>query len=292
MPEKNRTLCAMVTYGGKLNFSKLAIQSMRDTSTEELDYFVIVGKPGDKKTIAWLEEEGIPYKVHEENMGFPYSVNDIYDYAWKENNYKYLILIGNDIVAYPNAVDQLIEVANTTENTVISALQYDVKSLVKDFPEVKHLFMGSNFIFSDFSKNPWEQFTDYDKELTIADMKLYDIQNMCLYTKEYFEVVGYTDVNFFPAYYIDNDVARRIVNSKLQCCSVPSARFGHWWSRTIKQGSGASDPIYFENNRKYYIQKWGGDFGQETLEAPVGVFTREYEEDVINFWKAKHDKEK
>lgn len=285
---KNRILVGMCTYGGETSFSKLAIQSMRDTSTEELDYFVIVGKPGDKKTIAWLEEEGIPYKAHTENMGFPYSVNDIYDYAWEENSYEGVILIGNDIVAYPNAVDQLIKVLDTTNNTVISALQYDVRNLVEDFPEVKHSFMGASMIFNDFSKKPWEKFTDYDKELTIADMKLYDIQNMCLYTKEYFETVGYTDANFFPAYYIDNDLARRIVNSKLQCCSVASARFLHWWSRTIKQGTGASDPIYFEQNRRYYIEKWGGDFGKETIEAPVGLFTREYEEDIIKFWKNKH----
>lgn len=287
---KNRTLVGFCTFGGT-KFSQLAVQSIRETSTEEVDFFAIVGKPGDIETIEWLEEEGIPYKVHEKNMGFPYSVNDIYDYAWKENDYPYLILMGNDIVAYPKAINQLIYVADTTDNEVISALQYDVKlGLTVEFPETLEIFEGENLVYNGKGK-PWEKFTDYDLELEVADMKLYDIQNLCLYTKKYFEVIGYTDVNFFPAYFIDNDLARRIVNSGLKCCSVTSARFFHFWSRTLHESKDHDHtPPKFERNRGYYIEKWGGDFKEETIEAPCLISSREGEEEVVAYWRNKKEK--
>jgi GT2 family glycosyltransferase len=281
-----KTLFGFVTFGG-IEFTKLLIESIKNTVKNEYDIFVIVGKPGDKETINFLTGEGIPFKVHTENMGFPYSLNDIYDYAWKEHDYDNLIIMGNDVILYPNCADILINLANTSDYKVISALQYDVRDLVGEHPEVAKYFQGSDCIINDFSARPWERFDGYNTELSIADMQLYDIQNCCLYKREYFDIVGYTDVNFFPAYFVDNDLARRIVQSQLKCCTVGNARFFHFWSRVIKQGSGGSTHHYFENNKKYYKTKWGGDFGSETKPAPTKISDRIWEAEIINSWRNK-----
>lgn len=279
----SKVLVSCVTFG-LTDFTKLTIKSIRETTKHQIDFFVVVGKPDDKETIFWLAEEGIPYKVHEQNMGFPYSVNDIYDYAWNEHDYDYLILTGNDVVAYPYCIDSLINLADTTDYQVISALQVDVRSFVTLFPETADLF-GPDYRVTDFSHECWNKFNDYSPIPEIADMQLFDIQNCCLYKRGAFEVLGYTDVNFYPAYYIDNDYARRIVNAGIRCCSMANARFFHFWSRTIKQGSGGSNSHYFENNRRYYIAKWGGDFGKETHDAPIKIDNRNEEQNIIRYWR-------
>lgn len=284
-----KTLVGIVTFGN-YKFTELTINSIRETTKNKVDFFLIVGKPGDVETINLIGEQFSKYKdihskVHQENMGFPYSLNDIYDYAWKENDYDYLIIAGNDIVAFPETIDTLINVADTTDYEVISALQYDVRSLVKSFPETKPYFYGDSYIFTDFTAKPWEALIVKEDQVRIADMQMYDIQNLCLYKKSVMDSIGYTDVNFYPAYYIDNDYARRIVNAGIRCCTVVTARFFHFWSRTIKQGSGGSTAHYFENNRQYYIDKWGDDFGRETKEAPILIDSRDGEVDIIRKWR-------
>jgi GT2 family glycosyltransferase len=280
----SKVLVGMVTFGG-LEFTKLAINSIKETTKHPIDFFVVIGQPGDYATATYLVSEGISHIQHSENMGFPYSLNDIYDYAWKQNDYDYLVIVGNDICAYPDSIDSLIEVADTSNYEVISALQYDVRDLVREYPNTKEHFQGGNLIFNDFSKQPWKEFINPLSEVTISPMALYDIQNMCLYKKSIFASVGYTDVNFYPAYWVDNDYAMRIVKLGIQCCSVTSARFFHFWSRVIKQGSGGSNSTFFRRNKEYYVEKWGGDFGHETKTPPLGIFTRDNERNQINRWK-------
>ncbi len=278
-----KVLVGCVTFGNK-NFSELAINSIKDTTAHPVDFFVIVGKPGDTETIEWLEREQIPYKAHDQNYGFPYSLNDIYDYAWKENDYDALIVVGNDIVAYPFCIDSMIHLAETTEYQVVSSLQVDVRSFVSLYPRTAKYF-GDDYKITDFSHQCWTLFDQYSPTPEIADMQLFDIQNCCLYKKKVFEVIGYTDVGFYPAYYIDNDYARRIVNSGIRTCSLVNARFFHFWSRTIKQETGGTTHHQFDNNRKYYVFKWGGDFGKETKLAPILINTREGELEIINYWR-------
>lgn len=280
----SRVLASFCTFGNTA-FSKLTLQSLKENTKHPLDFFVVVGKPGDQETIDWLISEGIPFKAHDQNYGFPYSVNDVYDYAWKENDYDYLVIVGNDIYAYKYCVDSLINLADESNYSLISATQVDVRTFCSLFPQARGLFQGENYKFSNFESNIWNLFTDYSPEYQIADMQLMDIQNCALYKRSVFDTVGYTDVAFYPAYYIDNDYARRIANSDLRYCSLANAKFFHFWSRTIHQGSGGSNNHFFENNRKYYIQKWGGDFAQETIQAPIKIDSREHELEIINYWR-------
>ncbi len=279
-------LIAFVTFGG-LKFTQLAIRGIRETVQNPYDLFVVVGKPGDWETKEWLDREEITYTMHSENMGFPFSVNDIYDYAWKMNNYDHLILMGNDVIPYPYCIDSLIKQAEETSYEVISALQYDIRDLTNEFPETRDCFSGGNFVVRDLSSEPWKRFSNYSEHREVADMRLYDIQNLCLYKREVFYKVGYTDVNFYPAYFIDNDYARRIVLSDVRCCSLTNARFFHFWSRTIHEGSGGSTSKQFQRNEDYYKRKWGGKVGHETLVPELNTKTRDHEIETVRTWRDK-----
>lgn len=280
----SKNLFAFVTFGLP-EFSKLAIQSIRNTVKNDYDIFAVVGKPGDIWTLDLLNQEGIANKVHLENLGFPASVNDIFDYAWKDNDYDNLILLGNDVILYEHCADSLINLANSSDYEVISALQYDVRDLINDFPEVSKYFKGDRLIIDDFSGKPWEKFTNYSSVQELADMQLFDIQNMCLYKRSAFDKVGYTDVNYYPAYYVDNDYANRMVRANIKCCTLKNARFFHFWSRVFKQGSGGSTDYYHQSNERYYKQKWGGDIGKETKNPPIKISNRNDEQKIITKWR-------
>lgn len=279
-----KTLLGIVTFGN-LEFTKLTVKSILETTKAPLDVFIVVGKPGDNETAEWVKAENIAHIIHDKNYGFPKSVNDIYDYAWVHNDYDYLILAGNDIVAYPYAIDSLVNFATETDYEVISALQYDVRSLILEFPETQKNFEGPNCIIRNFDDKPWEKFTGYSSVYSVGDMRLYDIQNLCLYKKSIFDKVGYTDVNFYPAYFIDNDYARRISLSTAKYCTLGNARFFHFWSRTKLQGSGGSTDHQFVNNQMYYSAKWGGVVGQETRVPNLKIDSRERELESIEFWR-------
>lgn len=300
----SKTLIGMVTFGN-LPFTQLSIKGIRDTVTKPYDIFMVVGKPGDSDTVDWLNSENISFIWHAINYGFPYSINDIYDYAWKLNNYDNLIIIGNDVIPYKYSIDSLIDVADKTDHEWVCAREYNVKNLVTDFPQTKPYFSGASMRFN-FQGEPWKLFNKESNEVVLSSAGLSDVHNLALYKKSILDRVGYIDVNYYPAYYSDNDYVRRAILANTKSCSVSNAFYFHFWSRTIHQGSGGSDNKFFENNRKFYIHKWGGDFGKETHRSPfndadayrlenlviknqgINIQDRGYESSVIEFWRKNH----
>lgn len=300
----SKTLVGMVTFGN-VEFSKLTVQSIRDTTENDVDFFVVVGKPCDYDTKEWVEQDTISHIIHKINRGFPASLNDIYDFAWKKYNFDNLIIVGNDIVAYPNAIDSLINKADNSDWEWISSSQFDVRALVNMYPEAKNMFSNDGkFRFTQFGEaDPWNLHADWKRtDEALEPNVIKDVHNLCLYKQSVMEKIGYIDVNFYPAYYSDNDYARRGVNAGLKTCALGNSQYFHFWSRTIHQGSGGSTGRYFDNNRRFYISKWGGDFAKEswtvpfngqpytltknvTLEASLKITERENEEQITRFWR-------
>ena len=300
----SKTLVGMVTFGN-VDFSKLTVQSIKDTTENDIEFFVIVGKPDDIETIEWLERDGISHIVHKTNRGFPAGLNDIYDYAWAECVFDNLIIAGNDIVAYPYAIDSLINKADNSDWEWISSSQFDVRALVNMYPKAKDMFsLEGKFRFDRFGEiEPWNLHDDWKRtDEALEPDVIKDVHNLCLYKPSVMDKIGYIDVNFYPAYYSDNDYARRGVNAGLKTCALGNSQYFHFWSRTIHQGSGGSTHRYFKNNRRFYISKWGGDFAHElwtvpfdgiphpltksvTLEASLKITKRDTEEAITRFWR-------
>jgi GT2 family glycosyltransferase len=297
------TLIGIVTFGN-LPFTKLTIRGIKETVTEPYSIYAIVGKPNDIETAEWLSSESIPHLIHDQNYGFPYSLNDIYDFAWKFNNFDNLVIIGNDVIPYPHAIDSLIKIADTTDYEWICSSQIDSKSMVLTWPWTRRYFEGPTLIFSDFDARPWEKVPiDYSDKIEINPTPMSDVHNLALYKKSVFDKIGYIDVNFYPAYYSDNDYVRRALHAGITSCTASNSIYFHFWSRTIHQETGGSTHIYFNLNRVFYIMKWGNDFGKEAFDAPfdgkpyqlgetvlqpdIKIDSREQELKIINHWKTR-----
>lgn len=227
----------MVTFGN-LEFTKLALREIRANMKPPVVFFVVVGKPGDEKTSVWLRSEGIAFVAHKENLGFPASINDIYDWAWNGWNFDNVIIAGNDIAPYLGAIDALIECAETTEWEWICSSEYDSRALVRDHPEARRFFKGGNMVFSDFAARPWELHQP-PRDIILEPNCIKDVRNLCLFKRSVFEKLGYADVNFWPGgYFEDNDYCRRAMLAGVKACGLRHSSYFHFWSRTIHQGSG------------------------------------------------------
>jgi hypothetical protein len=117
---------------------------------------------------------------------------------------------------------------------------------------------------------------------------LLNVRNLTLFRRGSFNTVGYDDVNFWPnGYFADNDYAHRCVLAEVRACGLRAAEFFHFWSRTIHQNVNRPHGRYFEENRKYYEQKWGGSPGAETKKAPIKIGDRSQEQQMIRQWRGK-----
>jgi GT2 family glycosyltransferase len=84
-----------------------------------------------------------------------------------------------------------------------------------------------------------------------------------------FERVGPFDIEFFPAYFEDNDYYRRIslMNGQIhRSAEITALRYEN--SASIKKDPSLN--VNFEENKERYIRKWGGLPHQETFTAAFG----------------------
>ena len=296
-----KTLIGIVSYGG-LPFLRILLDQIRATATLPVDVLVIVAKHGDEEMKEDLRQRGITFIEHQKNFGFPASVNDLYDAAFK-SDYDLLIVCGNDTVPMPGCIDAMIRCAESTDWETVSATEFDSRSLVATYPEAEKYFKGQNYRFTDFTSKPWEL---HKHEATGIQPDCFkDVRNMTLYKRSVFEKTGYADANFWPnGYFEDNDIVHRCVRSGIKSAGLLDASFFHFWSRTIHQGESRPNNVYFERNRAHYILKWGGEPYQEKYELPfrgdtyqlapniflkgnMKIDSRENEKAIVNYWSRK-----
>jgi GT2 family glycosyltransferase len=88
-----------------------------------------------------------------------------------------------------------------------------------------------------------------------------------------YESIGPFDEQFWPAYFEDNDYARRLA---LAGWTLPVAPTGveHGGSSTIRafsQQQAQAEHEYFRANEARYVAKWGGGPHRETFLRPYGL---------------------
>lgn len=302
-----KTLIGIVSYGN-IDFLKLALRGIRETVTKPVDIAVVVARPGDVPMVEYLHGlGGIHVIINLFNKGFCGSLNDIYDHAFVNGDYDAVIIMGNDVIPYPYAIDRMIECGETTKHEWIAASQYDVKSLCRDYPEAMQFFEGENYKFKDFDSRPWDLHlaSAIKAENRIMESARADVQNLTLFKRAVFEMLGYFDVNYYSGgYFSDNDYCRCADLLNVPGCTLSGAGFFHFWSRTIHEGNKANTDQLFRRNQTYYGTKWGGPVGHEKFTIPFNgiprmlapdvpvpntlkIATREHEVAQINCWREK-----
>lgn len=266
-----KTLLGIVSYDN-LNFLKLSLCELLATAKKPLDIAVVVARPGDIEMVEWLKNYPVQIIVNTFNKGFAGSLNDLADRAFVESGYENLIVMGNDVIPYPNAIDAMIECADETEFEWIYASQFDVRALVSRYREAKRYFVGDALHFTDFKARPWELHSPSVPGLKqqIYRISKGDVRDLCLFKRSVFDKIGYADPNFWPnGYWEDNDYCRRAVLAEIKGCMLTHSAYFHFWSRTIYEGGEKrAHDIFFRQNQSYYETKWGGILGEERYTVP------------------------
>jgi len=279
-----KTLIGIVAYGN-WQFLKLLLDEIKATVTKPHDVLVIVAKPGDTDMQRELESYAVRTLVHDTNKGFPASINDLYDFAFVDGDYDALICCGVDVVPMPGAIDAMIETAETTDWEMVCGSEFNSRFIFDNYPETQKYFHGEGLVVDagGIAARPWEVHKDFRNGVEPDTLK--DVRNMTLFKRSSFEKVGYEDVAYWPnGFFCDNEYVLRSHKAGVRACGLKEAAFFHWWSRTIHQGENRQHGKYFERNREYYVQKWGGMPNQETKSAPVKISDRSQEAAIIERW--------
>jgi GT2 family glycosyltransferase len=99
-----------------------------------------------------------------------------------------------------------------------------------------------------------------------------DFFNFIIDVPQLLDSCGTFDENFQPAYFEDNDMHYRIRLSGARSYIHTEAIAHHYGSQTqyADRNNPVCPPHQFENNRRYYTEKWGGQPGQEVCMTPYG----------------------
>lgn len=99
-----------------------------------------------------------------------------------------------------------------------------------------------------------------------------------LYREEAWQRVGLFDESYWPAYFEDNDWARRAKLAGVAVADLTDQHMvEHVGSATLQSVPDADRETMhrrFRDNRDYYARKWGGPPGEETHWTPFGRLPR------------------
>jgi len=195
-----------------------------------------------------LQSDSFFYKRNDEPMSFSESVNYGVNFAWeKECNYAFVI--NNDTIIHQESIIQLLKRFKKGDCGMVTC--YDISR--GQYSDAKSLYTIKASYMSKVEEAEHPNFSAF-----MIDKKTWD-------------KVGEFDINFKPAYFEDNDYHRRMQLKGIKAIVYPKALFHHYASKTWSEGLAVSASIkrrLFENNKQYYINKWGGIPGEETFTKP------------------------
>ena len=272
---------------------------------------VIVGKPvetqEDKvdliKRFEGTSGDSAPLSVsfHEDNMGLPWSLNEIF-YEVREHNYDYALIIGNDVIIAPWFITFGVDIIKSYKE---SGRNIDWLSGIERRIPISDPYS----VIDDAHIRRAIPLIETPPEMpgVRANLNEYaivgDSFNATFFSKRLIQTIGYVDCNFWPAYFSDNDYARRAQLAELTMRQF-NGMYLHMWSRTIynEEYKGVSlkeiNDFIFPRNKLYYERKWGGEPGKETLTTPFqdeevpkfyskGIAEmRPFNKDAVYFWRS------
>ena len=223
-------------------YSKPALDSIK--SKHDL-YIVYVDNGSTDNTLQEamkLVNENFHYKRFETNEGLQkawnYGIND----CFVNHGCDYVLVPNNDVLFHPEAIDRLVERFE---------LELPQEVIASD------LVMVTCMNIRGECPTPQDIFTkDTADKVDVPESEHPDFSGFMI-NRKCWDEVGEFDELFFPSYFEDNDLHRRIQLSGLKAITLPTALFYHYGSMTQNQDLNPLTAIMksqrFEMTRRRYI---------------------------------------
>jgi len=160
---------------------------------------------------------------------------------------QYAIICNDDVVFEPNVISELFNTIKDTGAVMVSANQWE--------PDDK------------YGLTSWTDYCCFAVDI-----------------KQLIKNVGWFDENFYPAYFEDNDMRRRVELAGLKSYTRKDLKITHAVSAT--QWADPNNPVTseeaFRKNNKYFIEKWGGEPYEENYIYPFNN-----PENDLKYWESK-----
>ena len=217
-------------------------------SKHPLSIFII--NNGSKKSIVdSMSDEvlvgDVQYLESTSNMGVASAWNRGIRYLFTDEKIDKVLVLNNDILLHPSAIEELATAMDGHPHPVITAT--DVASQCAVPQDVRGLPVPSKRYFTD------------EPEFSCF-----------MISREGYELIGEFDPKFHPAYFEDNDYHYRAKLLHKRMVKLNTALYYHYGSRTIKENADVADTVntFYLQNERYYVTKWGGKPGEEKYTIP------------------------
>jgi len=121
-----RLVVAIPTFNN-LKFTKMCIASISENTTIPYE-LLIVDDGSTDGTKEWVKSQGINIIEHVDNLGICYTMNDMYDYALKDDD-TILLITQSDTLMYNNAIDELFKGMVTTNYDCLGGCEVNISDL-------------------------------------------------------------------------------------------------------------------------------------------------------------------
>ena len=182
-----------------------------------------------------------------ENLGVACSWNFGIKEAIEKFNSKYFLVLNNDIILHPKAIDVLVKTLVNPSVDLVTAT--DISGKVVSSGDITTYKLPKK-----------------EKLVEAPEFSCFMVK------KQTIQKVGFFDEDFFPAYFEDNDYHYRMKLVNLKAVKINMALYFHYGSRTITENLEIREKsnLGYIPNRDYYRRKWGGVPGNEIYKIPFG----------------------
>lgn len=204
-----------------------------------------------------------------------YGVKDAF-----ERGYDYALVLNNDVLLHPETIDRLVERFELSKQKLIAeSIEMEAHKVNPEITitapirpnkfESEVLAMVTAMNIRGECEKPEDIFKKDAEPYKLVGESEHPDFSAFMISKVGYEKIGEFDENFVPCYFEDNDYHYRVNLAGLKAITLPTAIYYHFGSKTQSEsGVVVSTHASFDNNRAYFVRKWGGAPGSEQYQKP------------------------
>lgn len=243
-----------------INLPHYIIELVKTVKSKYPFFIYLIDNGSDEKTknqLRYLEDDPkIQIIYNEKNVGCAGAWNMGLDLCHSVKDCKFAVILNNDILLHPEAIDRMIE--TSLRNNILLVSAFDV---ARDCNKPDEIF---NFPI------PKDQKIVDHPHFSCFTVNLGLLKEMQTKEEGIEQHPGAFDSGFYPAYFEDNDFHYRIAKIGQRGVYDNQALFYHYGSRTIRENKEMGELVNktFLVNQARFVNKWGGQPLNEKFLTP------------------------